>query len=65
MSLTDNKLVNYIKESRLELKKVTWPTRKEAIQHSLLVIGISVGVAAILGLADYAFSWGIEQIINR
>ena len=65
MSLTDNKLVNYIKESRLELKKVTWPTRKEAIQHSLLVIGISLGTAIILGLADYFFAWGIEQVINR
>ncbi|MFC1598984.1 preprotein translocase subunit SecE [Patescibacteria group bacterium] len=33
-----NKLVQYIKESIAELKKVTWPTRKETINYTLLVI---------------------------
>jgi preprotein translocase subunit SecE len=65
MTIATNKLVNYIKESKAELKKVIWPTKKETIQHTLLVIGISLGVAAILGALDYVFSWGIEYIINR
>ena len=65
MSLSENKLVNYIKASRIEMKKVVWPTRKETINHTLLVIGISLGVAAILGALDYIFSRGIEQLINR
>lgn len=49
----------------MEMKKVVWPTRKEAINHTLLVIGISLGVAAILGALDYIFSLGIEQLINK
>jgi preprotein translocase subunit SecE len=50
------KLVNFLKEVRLELKKVTWPTRQETIRFTLLVIGVSAGVAAFLGGLDYLFS---------
>jgi len=50
------KLVNFLKEVRFELKKVTWPTRQETIRFTLLVIGVSVGVAAFLGGLDYLFS---------
>lgn len=62
--LKDNKLVNYIKASRAELKKVTWPTKKETTKYSLLVIGISLGTAAFLGALDYVFS-NIFQLIVK
>lgn len=60
-----SKLVNYLKESKTELKKVTWPTRQQTITHTLLVIGISLGVAVFFGLLDYALSLGVEKLINR
>ncbi|HOZ55922.1 MAG: preprotein translocase subunit SecE [Parcubacteria group bacterium ADurb.Bin316] len=60
-----SKLTEYLKGSIEEMKKVTWPTKKEAKNYTLLVIGISLGVAAFLGLLDYAFSFGIEKIITR
>ena len=47
------RLINYIKASHQELKKVVWPSKKEVYQHTLLVIGISLGVAAFLGIIDY------------
>jgi preprotein translocase subunit SecE len=50
------KLANFLKEVRLELKKVTWPTRQETIRFTLLVIGVSAGVALFLGGLDYLFS---------
>ena len=58
-----NKLVQYIKDSRNEIKKVTWPTKKEIKQHTILVITISLAVAAFLGLVDYILSQVIEKII--
>jgi len=58
------KLVQYVKESYVELKKVTWPTRKETVNYTLLVIGISLFVAAFIGIADYILNLGIEQIIK-
>ena len=60
-----NKLTNYIKESIVEMKKVTWPTKKETRNYTILVIGISVGVALFLGLLDYLFTTGFQFIINK
>lgn len=60
-----NKLTNYIKASIEEMKKVTWPTKKETYSYALLVIGISLAVAAFLGILDYFFNWGLELIIKK
>jgi preprotein translocase subunit SecE len=59
------KITEYLKGSIEEMKKVTWPTKKEAKNYTLLVIGISLGVAAFLGLLDYIFNFGVEKIISR
>jgi preprotein translocase subunit SecE len=45
------------------MKKVTWPTKKETYNYTILVIGISLAVAAFLGALDYIFSLGIKFII--
>jgi len=57
-------IVNYIKASAEEMKKVTWPTKKETKNYTLLVIGISLAVAAFLGALDYIFTFGLELIIK-
>ncbi len=59
-----NKLTNYIKASIEEMKKVTWPTKKETYSYTFLVLGISLAVAAFLGILDYFFNWGLELIIK-
>ncbi|MFH0923933.1 MAG: preprotein translocase subunit SecE [Candidatus Falkowbacteria bacterium] len=59
-----NKLTKYIAGSIEEMKKVTWPTKKETYSYTLLVIGISLAVAVFLGVLDYIFSFGVELIIN-
>lgn len=58
-----NKLTTYIKESIEEMKKVTWPTKKETYHYTLLIIGISLGVALFLGLLDYIFNLGIQAVL--
>lgn len=50
------KLIVFLKEVRLEIKKVNWPTRKETIRYTLIVVGVSIAVAAFLGGLDYIFS---------
>ena len=59
-----NKLVKYIKASFVEMKKVTWPTKKETYQYTLLVIGISLAIAAFLGGLDFIFSFALELLIK-
>jgi preprotein translocase subunit SecE len=57
-------LANYIRETRGELKHVSWPTRNQAIAYTILVIVLSLGLAFFLGLFDYAFSKAVEFVIN-
>lgn len=57
------RLVKYIIDSKNEIKKVTWPNKKEVRQHTYLVIGISLGVAAFLGILDFIFDKIMKQII--
>lgn len=57
------KLIDYIRDTRGEMKHINWPTRREAVNYTLLVIGISLATALILALADYVFGLGIEKII--
>ena len=59
-----SKITNYIKGSVEEMKKVTWPTKKETQNYTYLVIGISLAVAAFLGALDYVFSFGFEILLK-
>lgn len=58
------KLVSYIRESRAEMHKVVWPSKKETKNYTLMVIGVSLGVALFLGILDYIFSQ-VLQIVLR
>ncbi|MES2471156.1 MAG: preprotein translocase subunit SecE [Patescibacteria group bacterium] len=55
--------INYIKESRAEMIHVKWPTKSQAFGYSVLVVIVSVGVAAFLGLFDYVFSTLLKLIV--
>lgn len=59
-----NKLVTYLRDSFEELKKVTWPTRKQTINYSLAVVALSILVAVFIGGLDYGFSVGIEKLLT-
>jgi preprotein translocase subunit SecE len=58
------KLTNYFRESYVELRKVTWPTRQQTVRDAGLVIAISLGVAAFLGILDYFFSAGLDTFLS-
>ena len=53
--LTDRKenvSVHFYRETVGELRKVSWPTRAEAINLTMIVVVVLVGMAAFLGLVD-------------
>ncbi|MBX4198132.1 preprotein translocase subunit SecE [Candidatus Parcubacteria bacterium] len=58
-------LGNYIKETRGELKHVSWPTRSQALAFTIIVVVISVGLSLFLGLFDFLFSRGLQFLITR
>jgi len=49
------KLKNYFKESRLEMRRVSWPTKQKTFHLTLIVIGISLIFAVYLGALDFIF----------
>ncbi|MBI3115516.1 MAG: preprotein translocase subunit SecE [Candidatus Kerfeldbacteria bacterium] len=58
-----NRLTRYIGESREELRKVVWPTRRETTSHTFMVIAISLAVAAFLGLVDFVLNSLFENFL--
>jgi len=60
-----SKITTFLKEVRLEMKKVNWPTREETIRYTLIVIGISVGVAIFLGGLDFIVTTLLKKFILR
>ncbi len=63
ISQLPQKGITFLKEVRIELKRVTWMTRQETIKHTLVVIGFSLGVAAFLGGLDFLFSWLLNNFV--
>jgi preprotein translocase SecE subunit len=58
-----SKLSNYIAETKEEMKHVSWPTKKQTFMFTMLVIFISIGVAAYLGVFDFLFTLGLKSLI--
>ncbi len=57
------KLTNYIRESRQEFRHVNWPTRRETIRFTILVIGVSLVVAFFLGALDVVFRFLLDKFV--
>jgi len=62
---TPMKISEYIKETKGEMKHVTWPSKKQAINYSALVVGVSVVTALVLAIIDRIFNLGLGSIIGN
>jgi len=60
-----DKIITFLKEVRLEMKKVNWPTKEETFKYTLIVISISLAVAFFLGFFDFLFAFLLDKIIKR
>jgi len=60
-----NKITEYIKEVMAEAKHITWPTRMQTFYFTIAVLAISVFIAYYLGLFDFLFSKGLEQLLLK
>lgn len=58
------KAADYLREVQMELKKVTWPTRKQTAGTTLVVIILVFIVAAFLGVFDYGLSKLVEVVLT-
>ncbi|HAH69169.1 MAG TPA: preprotein translocase subunit SecE [Synergistaceae bacterium] len=58
------KVLDYIRESRAELKKVTWPTRQQMWYSTIVVIVVTFMVSAYLGLVDLLLTGVFSKIVR-
>ena len=59
-----DRIKEYLKDTRGELRKVSWPTRKQATNLTLIVLAVTAVMAAFLGALDYLFAQLIRLIIS-
>ncbi len=57
--------VVFLKEVKLELGKVTWPTREETIKLTIIVIAISIVLGLYIGGLDLIFTKVTDILIKR
>ena len=56
-------IAGYLRDTRAELRKVTWPTREEAWNLTLIVLGTVIVMSIILGFADFIFGKIMQGLI--
>jgi preprotein translocase subunit SecE len=58
------KVLDYIRESRAELRKVTWPTKQQMWYSTLVVIVVTFMVSVYLGLVDLLLTGIFSKIVR-
>lgn len=59
-----SRLTDYFRDTRAEIKHVSWPTQRQAIVFTALVIVLSLVVAFLLGAFDFLFTRAIDWFIS-
>lgn len=56
--------VRLLKDARIELRRVTWPTKQETMTTSWQVLAVVLAASILLWCFDYALSWLMKFIIG-
>ena len=57
-------IINYLNETKAELKHVSWPTRRQTIFFTITVIALSILTGLLLGLFDFIFNAILKLVIG-
>ncbi|RDY22628.1 preprotein translocase subunit SecE [Romboutsia maritimum] len=57
-------LVNYIKETKQELKRVTWPTKKELLKNTGVVLTVVISFTILVWVLDSLLSGALKLILK-
>ena len=55
----------FITESKMEVRKVIWPTRQETMQATMLVVAVVFSVGLILWLMDMVLFWAVGLLTGQ
>jgi len=57
--------IQFLREVRTELKKVTWPSRKDTLSGTVVVLVAVIIIAIFLGIVDSGLSSLVKQLLRR
>jgi preprotein translocase SecE subunit len=57
-------VINYFRESVQEFNSITWPTRKQAVRISIIVLAFMAVSAVVLGTLDQVLTMGYEALLK-
>ena len=55
----------FMREVRVELRKVSWPTRSEVVNYSIVTLVVVVILTAVIGALDYGFGEAVLKLFER
>jgi preprotein translocase subunit SecE len=62
--MAQSKIIAFFQETRQEIAKVTWPTQRETVMTTIMIVAMAV-IAGIFFLAvDSVLGFGIEKILG-
>ena len=61
-STQGDRFLHFLRETRIELRKVVWPTREETAKTTGIIMIAVVVVAIFLWIVDAFFTWGVQSI---
>ena len=59
-----NSFMNFIREAKAELKKVSWPGKRQIWYWTLIVIAFTLVVSLYLGLVDFVLAWIFSALLG-
>ncbi len=59
-----NRIITYLRETRVELRHVSWPTQQQALIYTGLIIALSIIVSLLLGFFDFLFTKALNWFIG-
>lgn len=56
--------LQFLQQTRSEVSKVVWPTRREVLLTTLMVFALAISGAIFFSLVDILIRWGLELILT-
>ncbi|OGZ57875.1 MAG: preprotein translocase subunit SecE [Candidatus Spechtbacteria bacterium RIFCSPLOWO2_12_FULL_38_22] len=63
MTAIFSKIVRFLREVKIEMKRVNWLTRREVINYTLLILIVSIATGIYLGGLDLFFQWILSKFV--
>jgi preprotein translocase subunit SecE len=58
------KVIRFLKEAKIELRKVTWPTPRQTLASTSVVIIVVIIVSIFLGIVDFGLAKAIRLVLG-